>query len=78
MEPASLSRQIATFNRLLPALRQERGDVWAVVSADRLVESFGTFEQAAQYAAERELFGKVLIRHTNAPPAYVPFACLEE
>ena len=65
-EPAPLSQQIATFDRLLPELRRARGDVWAVVSAERLEDAFGTFEQAASYAVERGLLGDVLIRHTNA------------
>ena len=74
----TLSEEIATFDRLLPDMRKNLGDVWAVVSASRLEDAFGTFEQAASYALDRGLLGKVLIRHTNAPPPYVPFVAIEE
>ncbi|MBE7217874.1 MAG: hypothetical protein INR64_05325 [Caulobacteraceae bacterium] len=77
MSQDGLEPQIALFEQLLPALRREFGDVWAVVSSSRLEGKFGTFRDAAQHVLTHLAGEKVLIRHTNAPQPHVPFVAVD-
>lgn len=60
-----LDDQIEAYEKLLPAIREKHGSVWALVAHKELIETFKAFPDAARYA--REHFGKepVLIRHTD-------------
>jgi hypothetical protein len=77
MSNTGLDKKIALFQRLLPQLRRDHGDVWAVVSASKLEGHFGTFKEAANFTISSLSGTKVLIRHTNAPQPHVPFVAVE-
>jgi hypothetical protein len=63
--PDVLDESIAAFDELLPQLKREKGSVWAVVAARKLVATFTTFPDAARYAHDRYGGQQVLIRHTE-------------
>ena len=77
MDDSNLFKEIQTFQRYLPAIRREHGDVWAVVSGDKVEGTFGTFKAAAEFTITKLGGAKVLIRHTNAPQPHIPFVALE-
>ena len=77
MDTSNLSEEIATFQRFLPDLRRRHGDVWAVVSGQKVAGTFQTFSAAAEFSMSQLDGVKVLIRHTNAPQPHIPFVALE-
>ncbi len=77
MDTSNLSEEIKTFQRFLPDLRRRHGDVWAVVSSQKVEGTFQTFSDAAEFSISKLGGAKVLIRHTNAPQPHIPFIALE-
>ena len=63
-----LTREIAAYEGMRTKLEADHLMRWAVVHAEELVGTYGTFESAAHDAIERFGRGPYLIRQIGAPP----------
>lgn len=72
-----LEQEIAAFEAMLPKLRKEHGEAWAVVAGSDLQGAFSAFEDAASFAVQRCADRPFLIRHTHQHPAQIPFVAIE-
>jgi hypothetical protein len=73
MSTVSLERDIKAYEVMLPDIRREHGSVWAVVSHERLVQTFTAFADAARFVNANYQNVDVLIRHTDQHKETAPF-----
>ncbi|MEI9965968.1 MAG: hypothetical protein WDM92_16355 [Caulobacteraceae bacterium] len=77
MADLNLAKEVATFNKLLPALRETYGASWVVIVGDDCRGGFPAFENAAEFAVKNFPDVEFLIRHTDAAEPQIPFALVE-
>jgi len=75
---ATLSKEISTFQRLLPTIRKDHGSAWAVVVGEDYKGAFREFSAAAKYVLQNFPQQSVLIRHTDERQAHIPFVAVED
>ncbi len=73
MSEVNLEREVSAFHRLLPGLRASHRTGWIVMVGEDCQGRFATFEEAADFALGSFADTQFLIRHTDEPPAQVPF-----
>lgn len=78
MQASPLRSQIDAFQRLLPTLQQDIGSRWVVVAGGESVGDFDDFASASRFVDNAYPAQDVLIRHTNAQPASIPFVAIED
>ena len=77
IEPqTALSEQIATYEEMRTFLETDHLGKWVVVHGQRLIDTYDTFQNAAQDAIRRFGRGPYLIRQVGAPPARLPASIL--
>ncbi len=69
---ASLSKDIAAFDRMKAELEAKHRNEWVVFHAGAFVDAFPDFEAAATMAVERFDQGPYLIRQVGAGPIQLP------
>lgn len=71
--PSALEQQREAYLRLRPQIIADKGEGWALVAREALVEVFADFDVAASYADEHFPNEAVLIRHTSEHRGIAPF-----
>ena len=64
----TLSKEIAAYERIRDALETDHFGRWVVFHDGRLVNTYESFEQAAEDAVRQFGRGPYLIRQVGAPP----------
>ena len=72
----ALSQQIATYEDMRDTLETDHLGEWVVIHGQILVNTYDTFQNAAQDAIRRFGRGPYLIRQVGAPPARLPSSVL--
>jgi hypothetical protein len=73
MSTVNLQRDIQAYEVMLPDIKREHGSVWAVVSHERLIQTFAAFADAARFVNANYRDTDVLIRHTDQHKETAPF-----
>ena len=72
----ALSEQIAAYEEMRDLLETDHFGKWVVVHGRSLIDTYDTFQNAAQDAIRRFGRGPYLIRQVGAPPARLPASLL--
>jgi hypothetical protein len=67
-----LERDIAAFEKLRPELEQASNGRWVIFREGQLVDTFDSFQEAAETAVRRFGRGPFLIRQVGAPALTLP------
>ena len=73
---STLSSQIAAYEEMRNVLEADYFGRWVILHGGSLVDSYETFEGAAEDAVARFGRGPYLIRQVGAPPAHLPASVL--
>ena len=73
---ATLTREIAAYERMREDLESEHHGRWVVVHDERLVDTYPSFELAADDAVSRFGRGPYLIREVGGRPPSLPASVL--
>jgi hypothetical protein len=77
MPEPDLSPEIATFDRLHDALKDQFGpDEWVVISSGELKAHFAEFADAALFVAAQLADRPTLVRQIDSPPVHVPYVLM--
>ena len=71
-----LEQEIATYERLRPALEAEHRMRWVVIRGAEHVGTYPSFQEAAEDAIQKFGRGPYLIRQVGAPPIRLPASAL--
>ncbi len=71
-----LSRQIAAYEKMQPALEMDHFGKWAVFYDEKLVDTYESVEVAIDNASLRFGRGPYLIRQIGAAPISIPASLL--
>jgi hypothetical protein len=72
MPVATLDDDIAAYDQIREELEARHMGKWALLHERHLIETFDSFESAAEAAVERFGRGPYLIRQIGAPPITLP------
>lgn len=71
---ANLQQEIAAYEKVRDDLETEFSGKWVVFRDKKMVDSYDSFELAAEDAVSRFGRGPYLIRQVGAPPLNLPLA----
>ena len=72
----TLSSQIAAYEEMRDLLETDHFGEWVVFHGGELVDTYASFEKAAEDAVRRFGRGPFLIRQVGAPPTRLPASVL--
>ena len=73
---ADLQLEIAAYQRMEQELKATLNGKWVLIHDGKLINSFDSFESAADEAVEKFGRGPFLIRQVGAPPATLPISVM--
>lgn len=73
---ATLTEEIAAFDRMRNELETDHLGEWVLIHGGQLINTYKSFEQAADEATIRFGRGPYLIRQIGAPPTTLPASVL--
>lgn len=73
---ADLQSEIAAYQRMEQELKATLNGKWVLIHDGKLVNSFDSFESAADEAVEKFGRGPFLIRQVGAPPGTLPISVM--